>query len=80
MLHRNRGKGPEMPEDEKKLQNFNVLTARLMEVSDYYLEAKDQKPEELKKIDMEAFNQLLVRLQALKGILIPAEESKTATA
>ena len=77
MLHRNGGKALAMPEDEKKLQNFNALTVRLKEVSEYYLKAKDQKPEELKKIHVDSFKELMERLDELKGILIPTGEPKS---
>lgn len=79
MLHRNGGKALAMPEDEKKLQNFSALTVRLKEVSEYYLKAKDQKPDELKKIDVGSFKELIERLDELKGILIPTGEPKSTT-
>ena len=67
MLDLGRGKPPAVPEEEKKLQNFNSLTVRLTEVSQHYLDNKS----ELKHINQEALKDLFNKLAEIKDLLIP---------
>ena len=76
MLSRGGGKAVEVPETDKKLEDFNALSARLIEASDYIVQ--DQNQERLKKIDIDVFLELVEKLETLKGLLVSSEESKAA--
>jgi hypothetical protein len=70
----NAGKVPPASDAEKKFQDFNSLSSRLVRTLAFIREDEGQ----LAKIDTTVFLQLLEELQALKSKLVPDEESVVA--
>ena len=66
LLSINRGKVLPTPGSEKRYQDFNTLSTRLVKTLDYL--SQDQK--QLEKIDSVIFQRLFEKLQALKGMIV----------